>query len=70
MLAKSKNESCAKAELQKKYELLEKGKVPRDTREVIKREKKFTANEAFIKNKQLKQEYENRSYASHASQQL
>jgi hypothetical protein len=37
---------------------------------VIKKEKKYTANAAFIKDKHLKAEYENRSYASDAYRQL
>lgn len=32
----------------------------------IVKEKKFVANEAFINNKDLKREYENRSYATQA----
>eukprot|EP00347_Sterkiella_histriomuscorum_P001841 403370472 len=63
--AKSKNEIAAKIELQQKYEQLKQGKIPEEYKSVTnKGEKKFQANEAFIVNKDLKKEYENRSYVS------
>lgn len=65
MNAKSKNELAAKIELQQKYEKLKQGKIPQEYKPFTnKGEKKFVANEAFITNRDLKKEYENRSYVS------
>ncbi len=62
--SKSKNEQAAREELQAKYEQLKQGKVPKEYMPYLVKEKKFMANEAFITNKDLKREYENRSYAT------
>jgi D-alanine-D-alanine ligase-like ATP-grasp enzyme len=70
MAAKSKHELAAKIELQKKMERLQNGEIPKEVQDVIKKEKKYTSNAAFIKDKTLKAEYENRSYASDAYRQL
>lgn len=64
---KSKNEVAAKEELNAKYEQLKLGKIPKEYKPFAsKGEKKFMANEAFIKNQDLKKQYENRSYVSQA----
>lgn len=48
---------------------LKAGKVPSDYRPyTVKGTKKFASNEAFIMNKELKREYENRCYLSQAPQ--
>ncbi|CDW76881.1 UNKNOWN [Stylonychia lemnae] len=66
--AKSKNEQAAKEELQAKYEKLKQGKIPDEYKPFAQKgEKKFVANEAFITNKDLKRQYENRSYVSQTS---
>jgi hypothetical protein len=45
---------------------LKQGKVPEEYRSFTsKGVKKYAANEAFIVNKELKKEYENRCYISH-----
>lgn len=63
--SKSKHELAAREELQAKLEQLKSGKVPSDYKPyTTKGIKKFSANEAFIVNKDLKKEYENRSYAT------
>ena len=67
--AKSKHELRAKQELQEKLEKLQQGIVPKEYRDVISKPKKFTANEAFITNPDLKQEYQNRSYVSDLKRQ-
>jgi hypothetical protein len=69
MAHKSKNEISAKMELQAKLEKLQSGKVPKEYKNIMHKEKKFTANQAFIENKGLKKEYENRSYATMAQRQ-
>ena len=66
MASKSKNEISAKIELQKKLEKLESGIVPKEYKDIIHKEKKFTSKQAFIENKNLKNEYENRSFVSEA----
>ena len=63
--AKSKHELAAREELQAKLETLKSGKVPEEYKPFTnKGVKKFSANEAFIMNKELKKEYENRCYQS------
>jgi len=63
--ARSKNELAAKIELQAKYDQLKQGKIPEEYKPFAQKgEKKFLANEAFITNKDLKKQYENRSYVS------
>ncbi len=63
--AKSKNEVAAREELQSKLEKLKKGVVPEEYKAYTnKGTKKYAANEAFIVNKELKKEYENRCYLS------
>ena len=63
--AKSKHELAAKEELQQKLESLKQGKVPEEYKPYTnKGTKKFSSNEAFITNKELKKEYENRCYLS------
>ena len=63
--AKSKNEVAAREELHEKLEKLKQGKVPEEYRPfTTKGVKKYAANEAFIVNKELKKEYENRCYIS------
>ena len=65
MNAKSNNQQAAKEELQAKYEKLKQGKIPEEYKPFTQKgEKKFMANEAFIVNRDLKKEYENRSYIS------
>lgn len=64
--AKSKNEALARAELQQKMDALKAGKIPKPYKKIIdeKSKKNFTSKEAFIKNKELAEEYKNRSYVS------
>jgi len=51
--------------LNQKLEALKQGKLPEEYKPFTsKGVKKFSANEAFIMNKELKKEYENRSYVS------
>lgn len=64
MAAKSKNEMAGKIEYQKKMEKLQKGKLPKEYRDIVYKEKKFTSKKAFLENEQLAKEYENRSYVS------
>jgi len=51
-------------------ERMQKGEIPDEVKAVITKEKKFSSNSAFLKDKNLKAEYENRSYASEAYRQL
>ena len=44
---------------------LKSGKIPQEYKEITEKSKKtYSAKQSFIQDKQLKQEYENRSYAS------
>jgi hypothetical protein len=54
----------AKIELQQKLEKLSQGIVPKEYKEIIAKEKKFTSKQAFISNQDLKKEYENRCFVS------
>ena len=49
---------------------MQRGDIPDEVKAVITKEKKFSSNSAFLKDKNLKAEYENRSYASEAYRQL
>ena len=63
--SKSKNEQAAKEELQAKLEKLKQGKIPKEYKAVTQKgTKKFNAKEAFLNDKSLEREYENRSYVS------
>ena len=62
--AKSKNEAAARMEYQMKLDRLKKGKVPEEYKDITEKSKKYTSKQAFIENKQLQKEYENRSYVS------
>ena len=64
--AKSKNEALARAELQTKMDALKAGKIPKPYKKIIdeKSKRNFTSKETFIKNKDLAEEYKNRSYLS------
>ena len=64
MAAKSKNEMAGKIAYQKKMEALQNGKLPKEYREIVVKEKKYTAKAAFLKDKTLEKEYENRSFAT------
>ena len=62
---KSKNELAAKEELQAKLEMLKQGKIPKEYKAITQKgTKKFNAKEAFIRDKELQREYENRSFAT------
>ena len=65
-MAKSKHENSAKIELQQKLDKLQQGKLPKEYKEIVHKEKKFTSKQAFINNEELKREYENRSFTSAA----
>ena len=63
--SKSRHELVAREEFQGKLEQLKQGKLPEGYKPyTIKGVKKLTSNEAFINNKDLKKEYENRCYLS------
>ena len=63
--AKSKNEASAREDLQKKMDKLKAGKIPREYKEITdKGPQKYTSKQAFIQDKNLKEDYQNRSYAS------
>jgi hypothetical protein len=64
MAHKSKNHILAREELRKKQEALSKGKVPSEYKEIIQQKKTFSSKEAFIKNRDLEEEYKGRSYAT------
>ena len=38
--------------------------MPKEYKQIIHKEKKFTSKKSFIENENLKREYENRSFAS------
>lgn len=62
--AKSKNEATARQEYQEKLDKLKKGQVPEEYKDITNKGKKtYTSKKAFIENKGLAREYENRSYA-------
>ena len=63
--SRSKNEAAARMDYQEKLEKLKKGRVPEEYKEITERGKKqYTSKQAFIENKGLQRQYENRSYVN------
>ena len=63
--AKSKNEAAARHEYQSKLDKLKKGEVPEEYKEITEQgRKQYTSKQAFIENKHLEREYQNRSYVN------
>ena len=55
---------AGKIAYQKKMEALQKGKLPREYKEIVHKEKKYTSKKAFLENEDLAKEYENRCFVS------
>lgn len=65
MNSKSKNAAGAREEYQRKLDKLKKGEVPEEYKEITEKGKKqYSSKQAFIENKHLEREYQNRSYAA------
>ena len=64
--ARSKNETIAREEYRSKLEALQRGELPTpEYKEIVNGAgKQFTSKQAFITNKKLEREYQNRSHAS------
>ena len=45
-------------------EKLQQGKLPKEYKNIVHKEKKYTSKQSFLENKELQREYENRSYVS------
>ena len=64
--ARSKNEGIAREEYKSKLEALQRGQLPtQEYKEIAHgKGKQFSSKQAFITNKQLEKEYQNRSFAT------
>ena len=57
MNAKSKNAEAAKEELRRKMEQLDKGKLPKEYKDIVHTKKQFTSKESFINNPHLEDQF-------------